>query len=405
MAQSRGIIPAGLIALGLSVAVLASAYVAPVDLTQGVQDALDDLQAGHWEAAERDAESLAKTVADPNAWRAWIIAAEAGKRLGEYERAAEAYQRFLGFCDWPDLRDYSLDQIRACRRAGKAAAPIASPGEQLTEDDLRELAAVEDGYFTESGEHFTVRARNARLARLTVRQAEASLERIRGLILGRWEYPHSVDIVVWADRAEYLANASDAPEWSGGSFSYSVANGLTVRRIDLTQLDSSRRFAVEMFDRVLPHELCHLVLREYFGDAACPLLINEGMAMMVEWKADNTRLVEAAAALSDEVNPSLDELLVARRQDVERPAEFYAEAFSFVSFLHSRLSAAQFQEFLVQVKGGCTVGEALQRALYVCPDEEFLTSLAAAWQDYAVAHVQYLHAVEDGGASLSFAAD
>ena len=370
-----------------------------------MQDALDDLQAGHWEAAESSAESLATTIADPNAWRAWIIAAEAGKRLGEYERAAEAYQRFLGFCDRADLRDYSLDQIRTCRRAGEVAAPIASPGEQLTEDDLRELEVVEDGYFTESGEHFTVRARNARLARLTVRQAEASLERIRGLILGRWEYPHSVDIVVWADRKEYLANASDAPEWSGGSFSYSVANGLTVRRIDLTQLDSSRRFAVEMLDRVLPHELCHLVLREYFGDAACPLLINEGMAMMVEWKTDNTRLVEAAAVLSDEMKPSLDELLVAHRQDVQHPTEFYAEAFSFVAFLHSRLSAAQFHEFLEQVKGGCTVGEAIQRALYVCPDEEFLTALAVAWQDYAVAHVQYLRAVEDGGVSLSFAAD
>ena len=172
-------------------------------------------------------------------------------------------------------------------------------------------------------------------------------------------------------------------------------DGKHVRRIDLTQCDAKGRFDTTMIDRVLPHELCHLVLADYFGDAACPLLLEEGLATLAESTLDQRRVVQAGAVLAKPNHTSLEKLLRWQREDIRYPEQFYALAFSFVEFLRDLLTREQFADLLYHVKSGCHLTEALQRALYAPPDELFLPSLTAAWEDHAVADAQFIEALNE----------
>ena len=364
----------------------------PVPAVEGIQQGLTALSEGDGRLAEQIALAVTRSP-DRGAWRAWLIVATARERLGRKDEAADAYREFMSRCADPGERAYAAGCARRCDRA--KAAPAADGSRRLTDDDLARLAEVADQTFTESSEHFVVRARNAELARIVARQAEADLERICGTLLGGQAYPHTVDIHIWTDVAEYRRHATSAAEWSGGSYRLARGeDGFMIRRIDLTQLDAQRRFDPAVLDRVLPHEMCHLVIGELFGGAHCPLAINEGMAMMAEATTHNGRIRLAGAAVATGAATDLSALLRLGRCDDVNPDVFYALSYSLMAFLHSRLTAGQFRETLGHLKDGLALDEALQRALYEPPNEEFLASLERSWRAEVLRQSQFLQALD-----------
>jgi len=378
---------------GAALAAAAVSILSPADVrTAGIQKALEGLEKGRYEQAEREALALATDPAHPTA-RAWMIVGAARQRRGRRAEAAEAYRLFLSSCTCPATQQFALGQIRACLHAGKGPATPQPPGKRLGKEVIGKLAEVHDRLYSESSEHFVVQARNPSLAKLLVAESEVALDRICRVILAGQDYPHSVRVNVWTDHENFLAHATDAPEWAGGSFRLSTANGVTTRQIDLTQRDKHGQFATIMLDRILPHEMCHLVVKEYFGDATCPLFLSEGLAMMAEFEVENSRAELAGMAIAGKAKIPLEDLLVRRRYDVQKPAVFYAESFSFVEFLHGRMTDEQFRALLEHIKAGCTVADALQRSLYVPADESFLRALASAWEDHAIEQAQYLRAL------------
>ena len=383
-------------ALLIGVASVTAAIVGPPSYcptAEQVQQALDDLREGQYAQAEREALAITSNTEEPNP-RAWAIVAAARQRRGSYTSAAEAYRQFLAETDCPESRQFALDQIKQCTAdAQPPVAPAKAPSKRLTPTDLTELAQVSDRSYAESSEHFIVRANNAKLARLIAVEAEVALDRICRVILAGQDYPHSVTINVWPDAKTFRANATDAPEWAGGGFSYSCENGLITRRIDLTQRDAKGKFATVMLDRVLPHEMCHLVVKELFGDARCPLFLNEGLAMMAESSVENSRIRLAGRIVAGKAKRHLLDMFTAEQYNVSEPIVFYAESYSFVEFLHGRLSQSQFRDFLGNVQEGCTVSDAIQRSLYIPADDAFTTELASAWEDHAVAQSQYIEAL------------
>lgn len=356
-----------------------------------LQRALDSLKKGDYEGAELRSQALLRRNADLN--RVWLVIAKSRQERKMYNEAAAAFRNYLTDCPSGELRQFVAEQIQSCRKAASAPAPLQAATAGLTPHDLLDLARIDEAAHTESSEHFVVKARNAKLAKLVVGQCETALARICGDLLGGQEFPHSVRINVWGDAKEYRDNAQDAPEWSGGAFSVTTAGGVTIRRIDLTQTDGDGKFSTIMLDRVLPHELCHLVTQEYFGDANCPLFLNEGLAMLSETVVDNGRLTLAGAALSGKERLPLERLLSSRRDGMDKVEVFYAEAYSFTEYLRTRLAARQFKDFLDHVRGGCTVADALQRALYLPDDDAFLPALAEAWQDRAIQQAQATRAL------------
>jgi len=391
MGRSRRYIAAAVLLIGG--AALAAAAVGGLD-PSATQQALQELSGGRYDQAEQKGLALA-TDPDRPSPRAWAIVAAARQRRGDYAAAARAYTLFLTASDCPGLRQYALQQIRSCQQALEKVPTPAAPSRQLDEPTLRRLADVEPQTSAESTEHFVVQARNAELAKLIAHQAEVALDRICRVILAGQVYPHSVRINVWTDHEDFQKHAVDAPEWAGGSFRYSLADGQAVRQLDLTQRDAAGNFAAVMLDRVLPHEMCHLVLQEYFGDATCPLFLNEGLACLAEFEVDPARVELAGKVIAGKARIRLDRLLIQQRYDMEQPGVFYAESFSFIEFLHSRLSGEQFAAFLENVKRGCTTSDALQRSLCLPMDDTFLPAVASAWEDHAVAQAQFVQALAD----------
>ncbi len=396
MASKLGISALAVLAAGLSAAATVGALGGP----DGIQDALAALSAGEPARAERIAEEVVSTWGE-GSWRGWLIVAASRQQMGRHADAADAYRDYLAQCQNPSERAFVLERIRQCRQAEAPAAEATPPSKLLTDQQRDRLARVDDEEHIESGEHFVVRARNGELAQLIAIQAEVALRRICQSILSGQDFPHSVDIYVWPDLAEYRKHAVSAVEWSGGSFSLRLdEDGQFVRRIDLTQRNVQGRFDAIVLDRVLPHELCHLVLAELFGDADCPLVLNEGLAMLAEAAVDNSRVLLAGAALSADRKIPLEALLLIEQCQADTALVFYAESFSLTCFLHSRLSRQQFREMLAHIKAGCPLEEAIQRALYVPCDEAFLARLARAWEADAVRQSQFLQALDDEAASL-----
>ena len=392
MSCDRPGILAGVLLTGAALTALATTV--GQSITARTQRALDALRERDFAQAERIA--LSAVQAQPEgAWRNWLIVATARERQRRYQAATDAYREFLAMCRCPTERAYAVERIRQCQRAADPPRPPLPASRRLSGAQRRRLAKVEGRVFAESSQHFLVRAYNAELAKLVAEQAEISLDRICKTILPGQVYPHSVDVYVWPTVGEYLKHASTAPEWAGGSFSIRRSDdGQVLRRIDLTQLDAQGNFDTNILDRTLPHEMCHLVLAEYFGDAHCPLALNEGLAMMAEATVDNRRVLLAGAALASPQGIPLPELLRITQCQKDNAEVFYAESFSLAAYLHARLAPGEFRDMLRHIKTGLPLDEALQRALYVPPDERFLARLDKAWQTEAIRQSQFLRALE-----------
>ena len=390
---------AGKLAILTAGAALAAASVAmslppgPPEPAALVQSALAHLREGR----DASAEQVALEAAGPdqgNHPRAWLIVATARHRQGRFEAAIEAYQRYLEHCTCPRDRQFTLDQIQHCRRQLQPGMHVRIPSEQLTQEQRGQLAQVDDQTYTHYSDHFIVHARNEALAQLVSEQAERALGRICQTLLGGQEFPHLVEIHVWPNQAEFRKHAVQSPEWAGGSYTISSVDGVMTRRIDVTQLDDKGRFSAMMLDRVLPHELCHLAVSDLFGDVEAPLFLNEGLATLAEFAVDNQRVELAGTVLGTDKAMGLRRLILCRRYNLGNEAPvFYAESFSLVEFLHSRLTPQQFRDFLTHLKSGCSTPEALQRAMYLASDERFFAQLEEAWRDHAIAQRQILQAL------------
>ncbi len=392
MARNKAI--AAVMLAGAALCASASVMTSPDNTAGEMQQALQSLRTGDFAQAESIATDLASRPEQP-VNRAWVIVAAARQNLRQYASAARAYHLYLASCENENTRPFVMQQIQACKSAQSPAGPRQAPSQRLTADERKQFAETAEETFTESSEHFVVKARNARLARVTADEAEIALRRICHSILGGQEYPQSVEVHVWADRQEYLAQTLDAQQWSGGSFSLQNVDGTLIRRIDLAQRDEKGEFSTSMLDRVLPHELCHLVLKEQFGDTACPLFLNEGLAMLAEAQIDPDRIALAGATLAGKNKISLEDMFVRQKYGQTDAPAFYAESLSFTLFLQSRLGRDQFRAFLDNVKSGCTVVDALQRALYIPHSDEFLPRLAETWEQNAIADVQFVRALQE----------
>jgi len=357
------------------------------------QEALDKLSQGQYEQAERLAQDVL-SHRQPLSGRAWLIVATARQRAGQFAQAEEAFRSYLAENDSAADRAFVLEQIKACQHAQVCDASRQPPSGRLTAQQLVELAQAQPQKAIESSAHFVVHSYNAALSKLIAIEAEAALARIGELLANGREYPNTVEIHIWPNRKAFTANAVDAPEWAGGSYSLTTRDdGLTVRRIDLTQTTNDGRFNTEMLDRVLPHELCHLVIRESFGDAPCPLFLNEGLAMLSEALPDNGRILLAGTALAGRGKLSLHELLLTEAHTLTDVEVFYAESYSLLAFLKDRLTERQFMDLIENIKLGCSFRDALHRALGTPQDDKLLPAVAAAWEAHALEQAQYLRAI------------
>ncbi|MCM8813475.1 MAG: hypothetical protein NC924_06030 [Candidatus Omnitrophica bacterium] len=190
-----------------------------------------------------------------------------------------------------------------------------------------------------------------------------------------WQWEKRVKIYLYPDRESYL-QATRRPEWSQGCADYS-------RKSISTYVGGH-----DFLDTVLPHEIGHLIFRDYVGFTGdIPLWLDEGVAQWAEQaKKDERRalmrelvaqgvavpLVRLTAAnaqnLHAQVLIAVPATVSAREQsgrivtvdNFSPVALFYLQAFSLVDFLIQSQGAAAFTGFCRQLRDGKKLDEALR---------------------------------------------
>ncbi len=153
-----------------------------------------------------------------------------------------------------------------------------------------------------------------------------------------WTWYKRAKIYLFRNKEEYNRITSQ-PEWSG-AHSRVIAHEIYtyVRREGF-------------FETVLPHEMGHIIFREFIGyDKRLPLWVDEGVAMYCERGETHegvrmTRIIARTIFFMD-----LNELGGINRANLMMPEIFYAEAESVMVFLIKEYGSDKFAEFCLALK-------------------------------------------------------
>jgi len=205
-------------------------------------------------------------------------------------------------------------------------------------------------------EHFIVYyTDNAKFTKEVSRKAEIYYKRIASELgyqrySGFWTWDNRVKIYIHPTRKSFLS-ATKQPEWSEG-----VANYF---KKEISSYARSEGF----LDALLPHEMTHLIFRDYVGfTGEIPLWLDEGGAQWMEprkrelVKMAVTRIAEQGKLLPLKKMMTLD---IRTNTDSEFVGAYYVQAVSLVSYLATKHGAIRFTNFCRQLRDGKTVEEAL----------------------------------------------
>ena len=387
---------AGLVVGGLAACAAIASLESPGGAGTATQEALAQLRLGQYERAETNALAVAENP--DGSPRAWAIVASARQARGQYASAARAYKMFLATCENPQTRQFVLDQLDACQAAAARSGSL-TPSTPAKSAHLRgETRPPGQG-----GKRHGHRVQPALHRHRSQRGAgQAAGRRGRGGACSgyraRCSAGRSTHTAFRSKCGRIIMIMSPTPATCRTGLAAPARwRAATARRSGRYPSPSGTRTATSRPRCWITCCRTNCVTwwcGEFFGDATCPLLLNEGLAMLAEAEPAGERVLLAGAALAGKEKVQLEGLLVKQRQDIaDNPEMFYAQAYSFASFLSQRLTPGQFAAFLSCVKEGCSVADSLQRAVYALADDDFIPALTAAWADEAVTEAQYLRAL------------
>ncbi len=209
------------------------------------------------------------------------------------------------------------------------------------------------------GDHFIVYyAKDGSAAKEVLRKAEYCYNKVAGdLGYARysnfWQWDKRVKIYLHASPEEFQ-KAMGQPQWSHGMASY----------MDKTihSFETNDHF----LNAVLPHEITHLVFRDFVGlGSQVPLWMDEGVA---EWEEDEKR-AEVLRVMPDLVAKArvytLSKLMamdIRRETDPQVVGLFYLQGVSIVDFLLKNYGPSSFTVFCREVRDGKPFEGALKSA-------------------------------------------
>ncbi|MBU1125289.1 MAG: hypothetical protein KKC84_04630 [Candidatus Omnitrophica bacterium] len=214
---------------------------------------------------------------------------------------------------------------------------------------------------------------------------------------GFWTWDNRCKIYIYPDHATFIAQTGQ-PQWSQGMADY------TQRSI------SSFAWSSGFLESLLPHEMAHLIFRDFVGfKGEVPLWLDEGVA---QWAEKPKRNLASAAArqyyqearffiLEDLMKLDISALrdnqtiqvraLQAQGGDKEKESilslrgdslvsSFYLQSASLVVFLIEKLGSDRFAHFCRQLRDGKDMQEALRFAF--TPKIRSVSDLQKAWVRY-----------------------
>jgi hypothetical protein len=185
-----------------------------------------------------------------------------------------------------------------------------------------------------------------------------------------WPAESRIAIFIYRDQEDYRASAQQEA-WSQG-----VAN---FHQKEIRTFPAAHGF----FDTVLPHELGHIIFREFIGEnRALPLWIDEGVAMFQErakrWGAH--KIVQKAIAAGQFIPlRQLSGIRLSPETDRELIELFYAESASAVYYMIMELGQQRFVNFCRRLKDNDSFPQALHSCYTRFKDVDGLNK---AWISY-----------------------
>ena len=205
------------------------------------------------------------------------------------------------------------------------------------------------------GKHFIVRyQKSEKFAEDTLSKAEklytAITERLGFKRYGNyWLWDERATIWIYGSRDAFV-KAENAPAWAAGKAS--------VKGREIKAFETDASFLVT----VLPHEMSHLIFREFTGMGnKVPLWLDEGVAQLQEKDAKKALPLLRDAGLRGTLIPlrSLMNMKPERLVGMG-PAVFYAESLSLVDFMIAQHGSVTFRKFCGALKEGKSMDDALR---------------------------------------------
>ena len=267
----------------------------------------------------------------------------------------------------PDCRENALCSAAVGAAAGLVLLLAGTGSVSAAEEEL--------AWQVLKGKHFLVYYQlNRGFADDVRRRAEVEYDRITHDLDftrydGFWLWDRRVPIRIYATREAFVSKTG-SPAWAAGKANY-------VNR-EIVTFEGSDRF----LESVLPHEMTHLIFREFVGFTSdVPLWLDEGVAQWEDLTMRDFALDLARKLLAHDQLMSLDRLT---RTDVRRThngldaVRFYAQAVSLVGFMIEEYGARRFRKFCGQLRDGKSLDEALR---FTYPSTiRNLKDLESAWR-------------------------
>ncbi len=185
-----------------------------------------------------------------------------------------------------------------------------------------------------------------------------------------WTWEDRAKIYIYRDNDDYVRSSRQA-RWSHGA---ALAREKVIRTFPA---------AHGFFDSTLPHELGHIIFREFVGyKSDIPLWMEEGVAMNQEqakrWGTD--KIVKEAMAIGTFM--PLEKLSRSRlygNADQKMVELFYAESASVVNFMIKELGEFKFIHLCRELREGSRFEEALHKVYLRFQN---ISDLNKLWVDY-----------------------
>ncbi|MFT5169833.1 MAG: hypothetical protein ACI8Q2_000447 [Candidatus Omnitrophota bacterium] len=185
-----------------------------------------------------------------------------------------------------------------------------------------------------------------------------------------WTYDERTRIYIYDSQAHYVKSAK----------TYSWSHGVASPRDRVIRTFPA---AHGFFDSTLPHEIGHIIFREFIGfKAEVPLWFEEGVAMYQEkakrWGSHDT--VRLAIKNGDFIPiPELSVMRLTSKTPRETVGLFYKEAASIVYYMITELGEVRFARFARELKEGKSFESAMAKIYVRFRDYEALNK---AWRRY-----------------------
>ena len=204
--------------------------------------------------------------------------------------------------------------------------PLEAPGADVSWNNV------------EKSKHFLIYFQDAPAEYINrlVREAERSYKNITEYLgfvrFDFWIWDNRCKIFLYPDADTYL-KTTGVIGWSRG-------------HVQVVTKEISTYIWQEMFfDTILPHEIGHIIFREFVGySKVLPLWLDEGVACMQEYES-NERLATAKCLVNLKLYTHLDDLSKIQDSGVIIPFIFYNESASLVDFLLRRYGRGKFVDF------------------------------------------------------------